>query len=124
MKKKVFLISLVLATLTLTSCVEHEEVDFEGRVVGGRNCTSIVFEQNMGYVVQLNYPEGVGGTITNDNGQQMKNLVVLYEPDCEIKVGDHIHGKLYWDDKYSRANCTVLWKEKLPEGVFLEVVVD
>ncbi len=114
----------MLTALISTSCIHHEEIAFEGIVVGGRNCTSIVYEQNMGYVVQLIYPEGVGGTITSDDGQKMSNLVVLYEPDERLMVNDHIHGTFYWDEKYSRANCTMIWDEKLPEGVFVELSVD
>lgn len=122
--RKTMAIALATACMTLMSCVEHEEVAFDGIVVGGRNCSSTLFDQNMGYIIQLTYPQDVGGSITNENGQKMENLVVLYEPDRHIMVGDYVHGTFYWDDKYSRSNCTIRWDEDLPEGVILEVYVD
>ena len=60
-----------------------------------------------------------------DDAQVLENVVVLYEPPRMLYVEDHIHGSFYLDDKYSRANCNVVWEEmNLPEGVFLKVHVD
>ena len=123
--RKTMAIALATACMTLMSCVEHEEVAFDGIVVGGRNCSPTLFDQNMGYIIQLTYPQDVGGSITNENGQKMENLVVLYEPDRLIRVDDHIRGSFYLDDKYSRANCALHYSEiDLPEGVFTQVRVD
>lgn len=124
MKKNIILALILGAIMLMTACVEHEEIDFVGVVVGGRGCTSSVYDSNMGYVVQLSLPTGVGGSLTSSDGHEMKNLVVLYQPGMRIMVGDRIHGKFYFDEKYSRSNCTIRWDAELPEGVFTEVYVN
>ena len=116
--------SAALAAMLLASCVHHEEIEFSGTIVGIRNCTASYLDQNAGYMVQLETPEGVGGTVTGEDGT-MDNIIVLYEPPKRIMLEDHIHGTFYRDDKYSRANCEVHYNElPLPEGVLLEVHVD
>lgn len=114
----------LLAALLATACVKHEAIEFEGIVVGIRNCSSMLYDPGAGYVIQLTKPEGVGGTLTSDNGETMTNLVVLYEPDSHIMADDRVHGTFYWDEQYSRANCTFRWDKQLPEGVFIKVRVD
>lgn len=115
--------------LAFTACVKHEEVSFSGQVVGIRNCSLTFNDANAGYIVQLETPEGVGGTVVSNDGQDtMHNLVVLYEPPKIMKVSTRLHGKFYFDDKYSKANGCVSWNDdnigSLPEGVFTEVIVD
>lgn len=118
-------IALVLVPLLLTACVKHEEIEFSGTVRGVRNCAASFLDQNIGYMVQLETPEGVGGTITGTDGEEMDNIIVLYQPPKRIMVRDHIHGTFYRDDKYSKANCEVHYNDlPLPEGVIIEVSVD
>ena len=115
----------LLAALTLAGCARHEEISFEGIVVGTRNCTATFSDNNTGFMVKLTSPDTLGATITSTTGEQMDNVIVLYEPPRRIMVEDRIHGTFYLDDKYSKANCTVVWHDfDLPEGVFLDVVVD
>lgn len=123
MKHFVFF-SLLAATL-LTGCVRHEEIEFAGTVTGIRQCTSASYlDQSVGYIVKLDYPDSIGGTITTDEGTS-SNLIVLYEPNIHIQNTNHIHGTFYLDDKYSKANCSLHYTDfDLPEGVFLEVHVD
>jgi hypothetical protein len=127
MKRSVFFKVLLLALLPLltVSCVEHEEIAFEGVVVGTRSCSGLLMDDNMGLLVALTSPDSIGGRLVSTSGEVMDNVVVLYEPPRILYVEDHIHGSFYLDDKYSRANCSVVWDEMdLPEGVFLNVTVD
>ena len=127
MKHSVFsklLLSALLA-LTATSCVEHEEISFEGVVVGTRGCSGILMDDNMGFIVKLFSPDSIGGTMTSTEGEAMTNVIVLYEPPRLLYVRDTIRGTFYLDDKYSRANCSLVWDEmNVPEGVFLKVIVE
>jgi len=122
MKRIVF---VLLCSLFFTGCVEHEEISFEGMVVGTRGCSGVLMDDNMGFIVKLFSPDSIGGTLTSTEGETMTNVIVLYEPPRVIYVKDTIHGTFYLDDKYSRANCSLVWDDmNLPEGVFLKVSVD
>lgn len=117
---------LLLAALAATaaSCQKHPEIDFAGTVINIRQCTGSFLDNNVGYIVQLDYPDSIGGTISNEEGTA-SGLIVLYEPNRVIHVNEHIHGSFYLDDKYSRANCSVHYSDfDLPEGVFTKVSVD
>lgn len=119
------LILVAAFSLLFASCVEREEISFSGVVVGTRNCSGVNMDGNLGFLVKLFTPDSIGGTLTSTSGEVMTGVVVLYEPPRRIMVEDTIHGTFYLDDKYSRANCSVVWNEMdLPEGVFLRVVVD
>lgn len=126
MKHSVFFKLLLFALpLLAVSCVEREEISFEGMVVGTRGCSGIIMDDNMGFIVKLFSPDSIGGTLTSTDGETMTNVVVLYEPPRLIYIRDTIRGTFYLDDKYSRANCSLVWDEMdLPEGVFLRVTVD
>lgn len=126
MKHSVFFKLLLFALpLLAVSCVEREEISFEGMVVGTRGCSGIIMDDNMGIIVKLFSPDSIGGTLTSTDGETMTNVVVLYEPPRLIYIRDTIRGTFYLDDKYSRANCSLVWDEMdLPEGVFLRVTVD
>lgn len=126
MKKTLVLITIAL---TLSACVKHEEVSFSGQVVGIRNCTLSMTDANVGYIVQLETPENIGGTAVSSDGQDtMRNLVVLYDPPKIMQVSTRLHGSFYFDEKYSKAKGCISWNDNnignLPEGVFTEVVVD
>ncbi|MBQ8703930.1 MAG: hypothetical protein IJ524_06105 [Bacteroidales bacterium] len=127
MKHSVFSKLLLPALLALlaTSCVNHEEISFEGVVVGTRGCSGILMDDNMGFIVKLFSPDSIGGTMTSTEGETMTNIIVLYEPPRLLYVRDTIRGTFYLDDKYSRANCSLVWDEmNVPEGVFLKVTVE
>ncbi len=114
---------IACAVLLFGSCADYEEVNFRGKVIGIRECTASYLDQNVGYVVQLEYPEGIGGSIT-EGSNTGDNLVVLYEPDRHIMIDDVISGTFYLDEKYSRANCSIRWDYELPEGVFLKTKIE
>ena len=114
---------IVAFSLLISSCVRHDEMEFRGKVVDVRHCEFSYMDQNPGYMVQLEYPEGVGGSIS-EGDNTAENIVVLYEPDRHIMVGDTIYGSFYLDPKYSKANCSMHWDYELPEGVFTKVRVE
>lgn len=119
-----FKLTLLALLLTLTACKKHPEIDFAGTVIDIRHCTSSYLDNNVGYMVQLDYPDSIGGTISTDEGTAT-GLIVLYEPDRIVRVDDHIHGSFYLDNKYSKANCALHYTDyELPEGVFTELHVD
>jgi len=123
-RKHLLILAAAVMSLMATSCVEHEEIAFAGTVMDVLSCNGSFFDENPGYIVKLDYPDSIGGTLTNESGTS-SNLIVLYEPTCRIMVRDHIHGTFYVDDKYSRVNCSLHWDNiDLPEGVFMKVVVD
>lgn len=117
--------SFLIFYFLFVSCVQHDEVEFRGTIIDYRECSSLYLDQNPGYVVQLEYPENLGGSYNNpDRNITGGNAVVLYEPDRHIMVGDVVHGTFYLDDKYSRINCNIHYGDTLPEGVFLKVRSD
>lgn len=118
---------LVVALLALlaVACTKHEEYEFSGKVLWVRDCTASYLDANAGYVVHLEYPDGVGADIVNEDGDSLKNLIVLYEPTSRVYVADKLHGTFYLDSKYSRSNCHLHYSDyELPEGVFTKTVVD
>ena len=124
-----FRVGVLALAVLFAGCEKREEVSFSGWVVGIKSCEMTYTDMNAGYVVQLETPEGAGGTLVSSTGADtLYNLVVLYEPPKVLKVSSRIHGRFYLDEKYSRANGCVMWRdeniENLPEGVFTEVVVD
>ncbi len=123
--RKGILATVLLGALLMAGCVEHEEIAFEGVVLGTRNCSGMLMDDNMGFIVKLLTPDSIGGTITSTEGETLTNVVVLYEPPRLIYVEDTIRGTFYLDDKYSRVNCSVVWSGMdVPEGVFVRVTVD
>lgn len=121
MKRFVFF-EILLSVILMVSCVKHEEIEFSGTLVDIRSCSAIdiAMDQNPAYLLSLESPAGVGGVYYGDT-----NVVVLYEPTRHIRFGDHVRGTFYFDDKYSKTTCN--WHNTdyaLPEGVFVETIVD
>ena len=75
--KKIIILAAV--AILLTGCVKHEEIEFEGTVVGTRFCSGAIMDSNTGFLVKLTRPEGIGGSMTSTAGETMDNIVVLYE---------------------------------------------
>ena len=99
------------AAVVLAGCTKREELDFAGRVVATQECTAAFPQLSYGYLVKA--------------GDTARNVIVMYEPTCIIRISDHIHGTFYLDDKYSKVNCSWQWDGvELHEGVFLETIID
>lgn len=124
MKPSVFFSLLLLLTL-LNSCAKHDEISFRGQVVNIEYCASQDISSNAGFYTALETPEATGATFIYGT-DTFRNVVILYEPGIRIQNGNHISGKFYLDDKYSRTNCTLHIHDDdyLPQGVFTEVSVD
>ena len=109
----------------LASCVKHDEIPFSGTIVDVRECNaSFGTVQDAGFVISLTSPDSIGQPYTH-NGVTYPNAVILYDPGCRLYKDDKLSGSFYLDDKYSRANCSIHWNDlHLPEGVFLDIVVE
>ncbi|MBR3784418.1 MAG: hypothetical protein IKJ78_08185 [Bacteroidales bacterium] len=116
---------LALFVLSLASCAKHDEITFRGTVVNIEYCASQDIQSNAGFYTALEMPEGTGADFTIGT-ETYHNVIILYEPGMRIQNGNHISGKFYLDDKYSRTNCTmhIHADDNLPQGVFTEVSVD
>lgn len=124
--KKYFIMIAVMLCGIMTSCRDYDDFDFEGTVVGYRYCSSIGSVQDLGYFVKLDSPDSVGGSV-EINGVKMDNVLVVYQSDRMLRNLDHIHGRLYLEPKYSKANCSVHATDvdkDLPEAVFTKIVRD
>lgn len=115
---------ILLASLATAACQKHDEIEFSGQVLMVRSCSASYLDANAGFVVALDYPEGIGGTLKANEGS-VENVIVLYEPTTRVRVEDHITGTFYLDNEYSRAHCSVIIDlGDLPEGVMTDVTVD
>lgn len=116
---------ILTAAVVLAGCTKREELDFAGRVVATQECTAAFPQLSYGYLVSLEYPEGIGTDVEVKAGDTARNVIVMYEPTCIIRISDHIHGTFYLDDKYSKVNCSWQWDGvELHEGVFIETIID
>ena len=117
--------SLLAIAILLVSCTKHEEIGFSGTVVNIEYCATQDIQSNAGFYTALETPEGTGGTFIH-GADTFQNVVILYEPGRQIQHGNHISGKFYMDNDYSRANCSlhIHADDELPQGVFTRVHVD
>lgn len=122
MKRYVFFSLLLL----LAACAKHDEVEFEGTVIDTRECNLSYARPDLGYLVELDSPKEYGSDYTLNDGTTYHNVVILYDPDCLLYLGDRIEGAFYLDSDYQRANCSVHWNDidDIPVGVFTTVSVD
>ena len=114
-----------MAIVLLVSCAKHEEISFSGTVVNIEYCATQDITSNAGFYTALESPAVTGATFIL-GADTFQNVVVLYEPGTRLQHGNHISGKFYLDDKYSRSNCTlhITADDYLPQGVFTKVYVD
>ena len=121
--RRLFVVALL--ALMATSCAKHEEISFSGTVVNIEYCATQDITSNAGFYTALESPAGTGATFIL-GADTFQNVVVLYEPGTRLQHGNHISGKFYLDDKYSRSNCTlhITADDYLPQGVFTKVYVD
>lgn len=111
----------VSVIILLASCTKKDEYDFSGTIVDARECNLM---QLPGYIVALEKPTDIGKEYSLGS-TQYPHAIILFDPGCQLKKGDHISGSFYLDDKYSRANCQIHDRDlDLPEGVFTSVSVD
>ena len=113
--------ALILAVLSilLTSCKDYEEFRFVGKVVGAEMCTSTV----VGYVIDLSYPDTLGGTIMI-NGLTYSHAVMAYRASRALKKDEVVYGVGYLTEDFSALNCFGLIDNDLPEIILLSVDED
>ena len=115
----------ILAIALLASCAKHEEISFSGTVVNIEYCATQDIQSNAGFYTALETPAGTGKTFIH-GADTFQNVVILYEPGTRIQHGDHLIGKFYIDNDYSRTNCSlhIHADDELPQGVFTKIYVD
>lgn len=126
MKKLLVLFSLI-GMLSLSGCKDFDDFDFSGTVVGYRYCTSMANFQDLGYIIHLDAPDTVGGTLVMNDGSKLNNVIVVYLSDRLLRDQTKLHGRMYLDPKFSKANCTLHSTgadKDLPEAVFTKIVID
>lgn len=97
-------IPLLLTALTLLfSCCKHpDDFAFNGKVVDLEFCTT---GGDVGYAIQLASPDTLGGSYVNSKGVRYDNVVVAWESPRPIHIDDTVSGRMYINDKYSKAYC-------------------
>ena len=107
--------------MTLSGCKKKvDDVAFSGTVYEFCECTlssMSISEQDWGYIVPLDTPEGMGRDYTDVDDTVRKNCIILYRTKAKYRSGQAIKGRLYFDDEYSRAYCNYHNVPDLPEAV-------
>ena len=106
----------------MSSCVNKEQFEFGGTTVGFTYCSSMGDVRDAGYFIKLDYPKGIGGTITQD-GNTMDNVIIIYQTGRILKNMSKVSGKIFMSENYSEANCLLInntdWD--LPEAVVTDL---
>lgn len=100
MKRVLFLLTVL--TLLFPCCKRPDSFAFSGKVVDLEFCTS---GGDVGYAIQLASPDTLGGYYINSKGEQYDNVVVAWESPRPIHIDDTVSGRMYINDKYSKAYC-------------------
>ena len=117
---KTFSLLLPLALLLLAGCKrDYEEFYFKGVVLGAEICNL----QTDTYIIDIEYPEGIGDTLTYD-GALHKNVVFGYKPPRRVMVGDTLIGVAYQYKSFAAFNCYLTLTYDLPEYFLLSVDED
>lgn len=115
MKSKIFLIIIFISTL-LVSCGDDEEFRFVGKVIGGRLCSPSL----VGYIIEIQSPDDIGGTITIGN-TTYNNTVMAYRASRILHNGEIVYGVAHKTSSFAALNCQGLIEEDLPEIILLSV---
>ena len=99
---------LLSITFVVTSCKKKvDDFEFSGTAVGGGYfCTQDGSFPRFSYPIVLTKPDGVGVDFTF-NGVTYHNVVRLYNTNMAIKDGEKVSGRMYMDDEYDQAYCTL-----------------
>ncbi len=116
--KKTLILSL--SFLFFIACNRDvDEFRFKGKVVGAEMCTSSL----MGYVIDISYPDSLGGSIMID-GTTYNHAVMAYRSSRLLKKDEVVYGVAYFTKSFAALNCLGLINSDLPEIVLLSVDED
>ena len=119
-KKCFFLCGLVGSMLLLASCGNgDDEFRFVGKVVGAELCNSAV----TGYIIDVQSPDSIGGTVTV-GGIEYRNALMGYKSPRPLKADEKVFGVAYMTKSYAALNCLGLVNNGLPEMILLSVDED
>lgn len=119
--KKISTILTVIATLALSSCENVEDFSFKGTVIGYEICTSY---QDLGYLVDLEYPENIGGEFTT-SGETFDNVLVVYQAHYQLKNRETISGTIYLEENFAKSYCNRTYTDRdVPEAVFTSLKLE
>ena len=113
-------IIILILTVAFAACNRDvDEFRFSGKVVGAEMCTASMF----GYVIDISYPDSVGGTIIVD-GTTYNHAVMAYRASRILKKDEVVYGVAYFTKSFAALNCMGLINSDLPEMVLLSVDED
>lgn len=116
-RKIIGMTAFFVALAALGGCKRnYEEFYFKGTAVSMINCSS----RMMGYVIEVEKPEGVGDTVTI-GGVHYKNAVLAYRAPRIIKQEETIYGVAYVHRDFGALNCVVVPLFTLPEWGLISV---
>lgn len=119
--KKIKTILTIIFVLLLTSCKNIEDFPIEGTVIGYEFCTSY---QDLGYLIDLEYPQNIGGTFSS-SGETFNNVVVVYQANYQLRHKERIIGTIYLDENYAKSYCNRIYTDRdVPEAVFTSLKVE
>ena len=119
--KKTKHLFFAITALLFTSCENVDDFPFEGTVIGYEICTSL---QDLGYLVNLDYPENIGGEFTS-SGETFSNVLVVYQANYLLRDRDRISGTIYLDENYAKSYCNRKKTDRdVPEAVFTSLKVE
>lgn len=110
--------------LLLAACNNYDDFAFSGTVIDHELCTSLM---DMGYAVQLDDPDSVGGDYLASDNKVYHNVVVCYQPDQIVKLNERISGRIYLDPNHSKAYCNYNYRNstgEVPEARFTQLKIE
>lgn len=115
--KRLSTLLLTLVTLLSVSCKrDYEEFYFKGHIIDAKECSST----QIGYLMVIDKPEGVGDTITY-RGKLYENAVMAYQASRRLKADETIYGVAYFYKNFATYNCVGLYYYTLPEISLISV---
>ena len=120
MLNKYYFLLAALLTLSLCCCKHPDDFAFSGKVVDIEFCST---GGDVGYAIQLTSPDTLGGSYLTSNGDTYDNVVVAWQSPRPIHINDTVAGRMYMDDKYSKAYCNYYTSYRESRGYVTECIL-
>lgn len=119
--KRHWILGLSLAAALATGSCEkrYEEFFFTARAAGAELCSAYT----MGYVLEVEYPKGLGDTLTTVT-EHLQNAVMGYRSPRQLKAGEVVYGVGYLQKGFAALNCMGIFNYTVPEMVIVSVDED